>query len=81
LVTHSTTLSWGASSSTVVGYNVYSGSVSGGPYNKLTSSPVAVLTYKDSSVQSGKTYFYVVTAVNSSGGESTFSNQATASIP
>jgi hypothetical protein len=81
LVTHSTNLSWTASTSSVVGYNVYSGSVSGGPYSKLTSSPVAVLTYKDSTVQSGKTYYYVVTSVNSSGGESTYSNQATASIP
>jgi fibronectin type 3 domain-containing protein len=32
-------------------------------------------------VQSGKTYFYVVTAVNSSDVESTFSNEVTAAIP
>lgn len=81
LVTHSATLSWTASSSPgVVGYNVYSATVSGGPYSKLTTTPVAATTYKDGSVQSGKTYFYVITAVNSSA-ESVFSNQASATIP
>jgi hypothetical protein len=81
LVTHSTSLGWTASVSSVVGYNVYSGIVSGGPYAKLTSSPVSVVSYKDSTVQSGKTYYYVVTAVNSSGAESGYSSQATAAIP
>ena len=81
LVTHSTTLNWTASVSSVVGYNVYSGAVSGGPYARLTSSPVTLLNYKDSTVQSGKTYYYVVTAVNSTGAESGYSSQATAAIP
>jgi fibronectin type 3 domain-containing protein len=35
----------------------------------------------DPGVQSGTTYFYVVTAVDSSNVESTYSNQATAAIP
>jgi fibronectin type 3 domain-containing protein len=81
LVTHSAALSWIASSSSVAGYNVYSGTVSGGPYNKITTSPVATVSYKDSSVQSGKTYYYVITAVNSSSVESTYSNQVSAVVP
>jgi Abnormal spindle-like microcephaly-assoc'd, ASPM-SPD-2-Hydin/Transmembrane protein 131-like N-terminal/Immunoglobulin I-set domain len=80
-VTHSAVLSWTASTSTVVGYNVYRGSVSGGPYTKLTSSLDASTTFTDSSVLSGQTYFYVVTAVDSNNLESVDSNEATALIP
>ena len=78
----SVSLSWSASSSTdVVGYNVYRGTISGGPYTKLTPSPISALLDSDSSVSSGQTYYYVVTAVDSSNNESADSNQATASIP
>ncbi len=48
---------------------------------KLNSSPQAGTTYVDSTVQSGTTYYYVVTAVSSSGAESSYSNQATAVVP
>jgi len=81
LVTHSATVSWTASSSSVTGYNVYSGAASGGPYTKITASPVAAVSYKDSTVQAGQTYYYVVTAVNSSNVESVYSNQVSAAIP
>jgi fibronectin type 3 domain-containing protein len=74
-------LTWNASTSTVVGYNVYRGTVSGGPYAKINSSLVAALNYTDSSVQSGTTYHYVTTAVDSSGNESVFSNEVSAAIP
>ncbi|MGD0957536.1 MAG: hypothetical protein ABR953_12015 [Candidatus Acidiferrales bacterium] len=79
---YSASLSWTASASaSVVGYNVYQGTVSGGPYAKLTSTPVSAVQYTDTTVQSGQTYFYVVTAVDSSNDESAFSNQAVAAIP
>jgi beta-galactosidase len=81
LVTHTVGLSWIQSTSTVAGYYVYNSQVSGGPYTKLTSSAVAQPSYSDTSVQSGKTYYYVVTAVDSGGMESPYSNQATAAIP
>lgn len=75
-------LSWAASPSSVVGYNVYRGTTSEGPYSsKLTSSPVASLTFTDSSVLAGQTYYYVVTAVNSSGVESADSSPAAATVP
>jgi len=80
-VVHSAALVWTASTSTVAGYNVYRGTVSGGPYTKINSSLVGALTYTDSTVQSGTTYYYVITAVDSSGTESVFSNQVSAAIP
>jgi hypothetical protein len=80
-VQHSVALTWNASSSTVAGYNVYRGTVSGGAYAKINSSLVVVLDYTDSNVQSGTTYYYVTTAVNSSGNESVFSNEVSGTIP
>jgi hypothetical protein len=80
-VSHSMTLNWSASTSTVVGYNVYRSTTSGGPYTLITSSPVAGTTYTDTTVQAGVTYFYVVTAVDSSGNESAYSNEASATVP
>jgi hypothetical protein len=78
---HSVGLAWNASTSTVAGYNVYRSTVSGGPYTKINLSLVAVLNYTDSTVQSGATYFYVTTAVDSIGNESTYSNEVSAVIP
>jgi len=80
---HSVELSWTASaSSNVVGYNVYRGTQSGGPYTtKLTTSPVAATSYTDLAVTAGQTYYYVATSVDSSNSESTYSNQAAAIIP
>ena len=78
---HSATLSWTASTSTVVGYNVYRGTVSGGPYSRVNGSLVTALTYTDTTVLGGQTYYYVTTAVDSSGTESVFSNEVPAVIP
>ena len=78
---HTVSLSWAASTSTVVGYNVYRGTQSGGPYAVLNSAADASTTYTDSTVQAGQTYYYVVTAVDSSGNESVNSNQAQAVVP
>ncbi|MGA2695800.1 MAG: choice-of-anchor D domain-containing protein [Terriglobales bacterium] len=66
----------------VAGYNVYRGTTSGGPYpNKLNSSLVPQTNFTDTTVQSGSTYYYVTTAVNSGGQESAYSDQASASVP
>jgi hypothetical protein len=80
-VQHSVALSWTASTSTVSGYNVYRGTASGGPYTRINSSLVGTLSYTDSTVQSSTTYYYVTTAVDSSGNESAYSNEVPASIP
>jgi Protein of unknown function (DUF2012) len=78
---HSATLSWTASTSAVTGYNIYRGSVTGGPYTLVNTSLVTLVTFTDSAVQSGATYFYVTTAVDGSGNESVFSNEVKAVIP
>lgn len=78
---HSATLSWSPSTSTVGGYNVYRSQTSGGPYQKLDGSIVAADSFTDSTVQAGGTYFYVITAVGSSGVESADSSQVSATIP
>ncbi|HKS67243.1 MAG TPA: choice-of-anchor D domain-containing protein [Candidatus Acidoferrales bacterium] len=77
---HSVALSWMASTSSgVTGYNVYRGTVLGS-YSKMNGSPVAQASYTDATVQGG-TYYYVVTAVNSSNAESTYSDPATVVVP
>jgi len=81
LIAHSAALTWLPSTSLVAGYNVYRGTVSGGPYSKLSSSLIALTTFTDSAVQSGQTYFYVVTAVDASNVESAYSNEISAIIP
>jgi fibronectin type 3 domain-containing protein len=70
-----------AGTASVSGYNVYRSTASGTGYIKLNSSLVSGLTYTDSSVQNGTTYFYVATAVDSGGTESTYSNEMQAVIP
>jgi hypothetical protein len=78
---HSVSLSWAASSSQgIIGYNIYRGTVSGGPYVKVNSALVAATDYSDATVQSKQTYYYVTTAVNTAS-ESAYSNQAQAVIP
>jgi hypothetical protein len=77
---HTVDLTWTASAD-AVGYNIYRGTVSGGPYTIINSSLDATTAYTDSTVTSGTTYYYVATAVNSSSEESGYSNQATAVIP
>lgn len=79
---HSVALSWDASTSSgVVGYNIYRGNVSGGPYSKINSALEANPAYTDNTVTAGQTYYYVTTAVDGSGNESGYSNQAKAVIP
>jgi hypothetical protein len=78
---HTVSLSWTASTSTVSGYNVYRSTTSGGGYSKVNGGLVGGVNYTDSTVQNGVNYYYVTTAVDSSGNESTYSNEASANIP
>jgi hypothetical protein len=80
-VPHSVALNWGASSSSVAGYNVYRSTVSGSAYAKMNGSMVGGVNYADSSVQSGHTYYYVATSVDASGTESVYSNEVAAIVP
>jgi hypothetical protein len=79
---HSVSLSWSPSPSTVIGYNVYRGTTSGGPYpTKVTPSPQSATSMIDSTVVAGTTYYYVATSVDQSNVESIYSNQLTEVIP
>lgn len=80
---HSVDVTWNASTSaSLQGYNVYRGTVSGGPYNKIspTLSP-ATLLFTDTTPVSGQKYFYVVTALDTSGAESAASVEVAVTIP
>jgi hypothetical protein len=79
---HSATLDWAPSTSgNVIGYNVYRGNRSGGPYSRINSALDSSTTANDYNVSPGQTYYYVVTAVNSDLTESAYSNEASAVIP
>ncbi|MGB2637127.1 MAG: choice-of-anchor D domain-containing protein [Candidatus Acidiferrum sp.] len=77
----SVALNWNASTSQVTGYRVYRSETSGGSYNLLTGTALTALAYTDTTVAAGTTYYYVVTAVDSAGVESTYSNQVSAAVP
>jgi fibronectin type 3 domain-containing protein len=78
---HSVALSWTGGASGITGYHTYSSTVSGGPFVRMTSTPLSSPSYTDTSVQSGRTYHYVVTAINSSDQESAYSSEVTAIVP
>jgi TolB protein len=80
---HLVDLNWEGSTSTeVIGYYVYRSTTAASGYSKLNASGAApTTTYTDGTVQSGITYYYVVTAVDGSANESAYSNQAIAVIP
>lgn len=74
-------LSWTASTSDdVTGYNVYRSTISGGPYNLITSSPVVTTGFLDSTVSSTQTFYYVVTSLAGST-ESGYSSEVSAAVP
>lgn len=81
---HSVTLTWQAPPAvvgvSVVGYNVYRSTTSGAQFVKIASR-VAGPPYEDRLVNSGRTYFYVVTALDQAGRESRFSGEIRAVIP
>ncbi len=76
---HSVNLLWKASTSPVVGYNVYRRGPSG--VVKLNLEPITGTSYVDRTVQPGQTYFYVTKAVSPKGTESTASNEVRVDIP
>lgn len=78
---HSVALSWTGAVTGVTGYNAYASTVPGGPFVKMTSTPLTSPSYTDNSVQSNRTYYYVVTALDSSDQESAYSSEVTAIVP
>jgi hypothetical protein len=81
-IQHLVTLNWIASTSPgIAGYNAFRSTTSGGPYTQLNSSLISTTNYVDQGVTSGATYYYVTTAVNNQGLQSSNSNEATATVP
>ena len=78
---HLAALSWNSVGSPAVGYFIYRGTTSGGPYARMNSAADANTTYTDSAVVAGQSYYYVVTAVDSNSVESSYSNEVSATIP
>jgi hypothetical protein len=78
---HAVTLDWDPTTSSVAGYYVYRSESSNGPFQRVTNSVIGSLNYRDVTVQSGGHYYYVVTAVEADGSESTYSNEVNAVIP
>jgi len=69
-------LSWGASTEPdLAGYRVYRSLVSGGPYTELTTTLVTSTSYTDAGLSNGTPYFYVITASDLTGNQSTVSNE------
>lgn len=68
-------LSWDANSEPdFMEYVIYRGTTSGGPYTEIDRDDAA--SYGDGGLINGVTYYYVVTAVDTSNNESGYSNQA-----
>ena len=62
-------------------YNVYRSQTQGSGYTKMNSMVVEESSYIDNALIDGQTYYYVVTAVDTSSNESYYSNEAFAETP
>jgi len=74
---HSVALSWSPSTSSgIAGYNIYRASYTSfcGSFSKINGSLDANTVYTDSNVADGSSYCYATTAVDTSNGESSYSN-------
>ena len=80
-IEHIVDLTWAESGGDIVGYNVYRGTIQGGPYSQINVSLVASTMYTDSGVVDGMTYYYVTTAVDQGGMQSGYSNEGEAQVP
>jgi hypothetical protein len=80
--THSVTLDWSPSTSSgIKGYYVYRATSTSMTFSKLFSTPITATNYTDIAVIAGDTYKYEVSAVSTTGVESTRSAAVTAVIP
>jgi fibronectin type 3 domain-containing protein len=81
---HSVTLRWQppapVAGVVVLGYEVYRSTAPGGQYERIADR-VHGTQYEDKHVEPGKTYYYVVTAFDQAGRESTFSAELKALVP
>ena len=60
---------------------MFRGNAQGGPYQQINTALDASTNYTDYTVVAGTAYYYVTTAVNTQGQESTYSSPVEAVIP
>jgi fibronectin type 3 domain-containing protein len=80
--TSSATLTWNANTeSDLAGYKVYRRATSTGSYGApIATIPAGTVSYQATGLAAGTTYYFVVTAYDSTGNESPFSNEVSKSI-
>ena len=66
--------------SDIAGYNIYRGTSSGDHSTRMNGTPLSANWHSDTTAATGQTYYYVVTAVDSTGYESGFSNEVSGMI-
>jgi len=72
-------LSWNANTETdLKGYNVHRSTTSGSGFIKINNSVVQAVSYIDSDLTNGTTYYYKITAQDTSGNESSYSSEVNA---
>ncbi len=72
-------LSWTATTeSDLAGYNIYQSTTSGSGFSKINTSLVTGESYVDTDLTSGTTYYYKITAEDTSGNESGYSSEVNA---
>jgi hypothetical protein len=77
----SATLTWAPNTdSDLAGYKIYRATASGAYGAALATVPAGTLTYQATGLSLNTTYFFVITAYNSAGNESSFSNEVSKSI-
>ena len=75
-------LSWDASAGTdIAGYKIYLATASGTYGTPVATTSTDITTYTVTGLATGTTYFFVVSAFNLDGAESTFSNEVSKVIP
>jgi hypothetical protein len=78
---HSVTLRWTPCTKvTIAEYRILRGATAGGPYTQIASMPTGS-SYTDRTVENGKTYYYVITAVDDKGAEVTRAKEFKGVIP
>jgi fibronectin type 3 domain-containing protein len=78
---HSVTLTWKASVSKVSNYHVYRTTDPSTQPGLLAVAPADATQYVDSTVESGRTYYYSIKSVGLDGTESIFSDKISATVP
>ena len=77
----SATLTWTPNTDAdLAGYKIYRATVSGAYGAALATVPAGTVTYQATGLAANTTYFFVITAYDSAGNESSFSNEVSKSI-